>query len=69
METEILKAIATAKEATKENGEARVLLILDGLDFLLAATGCVTLEIMELVGAVRDVRAPLFSLPQSDYIR
>ena len=69
METEILKAIATAKEATNENGEAGVLLVLDGLDFLLAATGCATLEIMELVGAVREARASLLSLPQYDYIR
>lgn len=54
VETEILKAITTAKETTKAEGEGSVLLVLDGLDFLLAATGCPALEILDLVGELRE---------------
>lgn len=69
METEILKAVTTAKEATKEKGEARVLLVLDGLDFPLAATGCTALEIMDLVGAVREVWLPYLPFYLSNILK
>lgn len=52
VETTILKAIESAKEAVK----GRVLLVLDGLDFLLAATGCGVLEELALLGELREVR-------------
>ncbi|KAL2042949.1 hypothetical protein N7G274_004007 [Stereocaulon virgatum] len=54
VETEILKAITTAKPTTRVEGEERVLLVLDGLDFLLAATSCSTLETLDLVGELRE---------------
>ena len=50
METEVLKAISEAKSEAK-----KVLLILDGIDFLLAATECRVDEILDTVWELREV--------------
>ena len=47
----------------REGKESRVLLVLDGLDFLLAATGTTALQIGDLVGELRSVRYPLSLFP------
>lgn len=59
VEAEIIKIVAATNEATEDG--ARVLLVLDGLDFLLAATGCAALQILEVVGALREVWPPSYS--------
>ena len=43
------------EEREGEEGKARVLLVLDGLDFLLAATGATALQMGDLVGELRSV--------------
>ncbi len=48
-----MKAVEGPKEAM--NGEGRVLLVLDGLDFLIAATACPVLDIIDMVGEIREV--------------
>lgn len=53
VEKEIVKAVESAKEAMK--GEGRVLLVLDGLDFLIAATACPVLDAIDTVGELREV--------------
>ena len=39
------------------NDEGNVILVLDGLDFLLAATGCEVLGLLNMVGELREVWA------------
>ena len=57
MEDTILKAIKDAAgAATRE--EREVLLVLDGLDFLLAATGCPAFKVLEMIGELREVLLP-----------
>lgn len=53
VEKEILKAAESAKEAMK--GEGRVLLVMDGFDFLIAATACPVLDAIDTVGEIREV--------------
>ena len=53
VEQRILKAVNDAQEASKGGG--RVLLVLDGLDFLLAATSCLVLSIMDTIGELQEV--------------
>ena len=48
----IMKAIGS-KETPKEEGN--VMLVLDGLDFLLAATECEVLGVLEMLGELREV--------------
>ena len=43
------------------NDRRNVVLVLDGLDFLLAATGCEVQEVLNMIGELREVR--LFSKP------
>ena len=50
VENEIMRAIGKAK-----GQGCRVLLILDGLDFLLAATSVGVMEVLDLVGELREV--------------
>ncbi len=52
-EKEVMKAVESAKEAMKEEG--RVSLVLDGLDFLIAATACPVLDAIDTVGELREV--------------
>ncbi len=63
---EILKAVDAARGGMKGNdggggagggggGMGRVLLVLDGLDFLLAAMGVTALGMGDVVGEVREV--------------
>ena len=54
VEREVVRAVMSAKEGA-EMGNGEVLLVLDGLDFVLAATGCAALDVMEMVGEVREV--------------
>ena len=49
----IVSAIGICKENMNDGGD--VILVLDGLDFLLAATGCQVLEILDMVGELREV--------------
>ena len=51
VEKEILKAV----DAAKGDGKGRVVLVLDGLDFLVAAMGVTPREMGDLVGSVREV--------------
>ena len=53
VEKEILKAVDAAKGGMK--GKGRVVLVLDGLDFLVAAMGVTAREMGEVVGSVREV--------------
>ena len=55
---DVEKAITSAIESCKEtfNGGGNVMLVLDGLDFLLAATGCKVLEMLDMIGELREVR-------------
>ena len=53
VEEAVVKAINDATEAT--NGDVRILLVLDGLDFLLAATDSSVLEVLEMIGEFRNV--------------
>lgn len=41
---------------TGQAREGRVVLVLDGLDFLLAATGTTAMEMSDMVGELRSVR-------------
>ena len=52
LEKEILKAVDAAKGGA---GAGRVVLVLDGLDFLIAAMGVTALEMGDVVGEVREV--------------
>ena len=42
---------------TKENSQDRskVMLVLDGLDFLVAATGCEVQRVLDMIGELREV--------------
>lgn len=51
IENEILHAL----ERQKEGGEGRVLVVLDGLDFLVAGMGAEVEEVMDMVQEIRDV--------------
>lgn len=66
VEKEILKAIEKAKEAS--TGEGSVLLVLDGLDFLLAATACRALEAIEMIGEIREVCSTLGLIPYENHL-
>ena len=63
VETEILRAVHAARgdgegregKEGRERRENKVLLVLDGLDFLLAATGATAMEMGDLVGSLREV--------------
>lgn len=48
VEKTIASAIGTCKEISGDGGN--VILVLDGLDFLLAATGCEVLELLDMIG-------------------
>lgn len=50
VEKEIMAAIGNAKEQG-----CRVLLVLDGLDFLLAATSVGAMEVLDMVSELREV--------------
>ena len=52
MEKTVLEAIGS-KEST--DGAGNVVLVLDGLDFLLAATGCEVLGVLDMVMELREV--------------
>ena len=49
----VMKAIGS-RETLKEEGN--VILVLDGLDFLLAATECELLGVLDMLGELREVR-------------
>lgn len=51
VENEVLDAL----ERQKEGGEGRVLVVLDGLDFLVAGMGAEVEEVMDMVQEIRDV--------------
>lgn len=53
VEREIMKATRSNENL---NERSKVLLVLDGLDFLLAATGWEVLSVLDMVGALREVR-------------
>ena len=53
VEKAVIKAIGS-KETRKEEGN--VILVLDGLDFLLAATECGVLGVLDMLGELREVR-------------
>lgn len=52
VEKEILAAVGRQREG----GDARVLVVLDGVDFLLAGEGVEAGELMDMVGEIREVR-------------
>lgn len=54
VEKAIASAIGSCKETLDDGGN--VILVLDGLDFLLAAMGCEVLEILDMIGELREVR-------------
>lgn len=70
-EQKVQEALAKAREVTEAEG--RILLILDGLDFLGAATGCEVIELLHMLGELQSVgfsldherRNPLTSCPPS----
>ena len=52
VEKAIMKAIGS-KESLNDRRSA--ILVLDGLDFLLAATECEVLEVLDMIGELREV--------------
>ena len=52
-EQNIIAAIQKLKG--QEEGQVKILLVLDGLDLLLATTGATNLSICNLVGQLREV--------------
>ena len=52
MEKAVLEAIGSKGGP---NGGGKVVLVLDGLDFLLAATGCEVLGVLDMIGELREV--------------
>ncbi|MCJ1463266.1 hypothetical protein MMC07_001872 [Pseudocyphellaria aurata] len=52
IETEIMD---TVKRQKNEGGAAKVLLVLDGVDYLVAGTGAEVEEVMDMVQEIRDV--------------
>ncbi len=65
-EETIFKAINDTTAAGK--GEGEILLVLDGLDFLLAASGCPAVQILEMIGELREVCALPHMHPNSDLL-
>lgn len=59
VEKAIASAIGSCKETLDDGGN--VILVLDGLDFLLAAMGCEVLEILDMIGELREVRLLFFN--------
>lgn len=53
VERAVIQAIGS-RETRKEEGN--VILVLDGLDFLLAATECGVLGVLDMLGELREVR-------------
>ena len=53
VEEAVMKAIGS-RGTLKEEGN--VILVLDGLDFLLAATECEALGVLNMLGELREVR-------------
>lgn len=53
---EVEKEILNAVQRLKQNEEQRVLVILDGVDFLAAAMGCEVTEVMDMITEIREVR-------------
>ena len=59
VEKTLLDAISKAASiegAGSEEAKTKVLLLLDGLDLLLAATACSPVEMIDLVAGLREVR-------------
>lgn len=56
-EKEVLTLVKSAKEPS--GGETRVLLVLDGMDYLIAATACPVPAVIDMVGEFREVRSYL----------
>ena len=56
VEKTIASAIGSCNEALGDGGS--VILVLDGLDFLLAATGCEMLQLLNMIRELREVRLP-----------
>ena len=54
MEKAIMEAIGS--KGTVNDG-VNVTLVLDGLDFLLAATGCEGLRVLDMIGELKEVRS------------
>lgn len=52
VEKEVMKAVGS-KETLNNGGN--VILVLDGLDFLLAATECEVLGVLDMIGELREV--------------
>ncbi|CAD6569754.1 MAG: hypothetical protein ASARMPREDX12_002908 [Alectoria sarmentosa] len=59
VEKAIASAIGSCKETLDDGGN--VILVLDGLDFLLAAMGCEVLEILDMIGELREVYSTLIT--------
>ena len=53
VEQAIMNAIGS-KETRNDGG--KIILVLDGVDFLIAATGCEVLEVLDMIGELREVR-------------
>ncbi len=53
VEQAIMNAIGR-KETRNDGGNT--ILVLDGLDFLIAATGCEVLEVLDMIGELREVQ-------------
>lgn len=53
VENAIMKVVGSNQTVT---GRSKITLVLDGLDFLLAATGSGVLEVLGMVGELREVR-------------
>lgn len=62
VEREILNAVQRLKQSDKSPGQQRrVLVILDGVDFLAAAIGAEATELMDMITEIREVRFSSFS--------
>ena len=62
VEKGILSAVERLKGKGERDGKARVLLVLDGLDLLLATMEAEALAVGDLVGELREVRDPVISI-------
>lgn len=51
----ILQAVKAQRVGLGAGGRLRILVILDGIDFLLAAKGATVSEMMDMVGEIREV--------------
>lgn len=54
--SEVEREILNAIQRLKQNEGQRLLLILDGVDFLAAAMGAEVTEVMDMVTEIREVR-------------